>query len=64
MAGVEFIDEGVKWRVHNIEFDAEHEEPVCFYYDVRINRVATKHDCQYSGSARAPGAVPDGDPYR
>ena len=48
MAGIEFIDEGVKWRVHNIEFDAEHEEPVCFYYDVRINRVATKQDCQYS----------------
>ena len=48
MAGKEFIDEGVKWRVHNIEFDAEHEEPVCFYYDVRINRAATKHDCQYS----------------
>ena len=26
MAGIEFIDEGVKWRVYNIEFDAEHEE--------------------------------------
>ena len=30
------------------QFDAEHEEPVCFYYDVRIDREATKHDCQYS----------------
>ena len=28
--------------------DAEYEEPVCFYYDVRIDREATKHDCQYS----------------
>ena len=29
MAGVEFIDEGVKWRVHNIEFDAEQVPPGC-----------------------------------
>lgn len=48
-AGVEFEDDGEKWRVLKVVFDAEHEDMVCFYYDASIDAAtAGIDDCEYS----------------
>ena len=48
LKGVEFVDDGERWRVLKVSFDAEHEEPVCFYFDAKLGDKGTVDDCEYS----------------
>ena len=45
LKGVEFVDDGERWRVLKVSFDAEHEEPVCFYFDAKLGDKGTVDDC-------------------
>lgn len=47
LRGVEFIDEGERWRVLKVEYDAEHETCVVFYYPANT-AAANIDDCEYS----------------
>ena len=47
LKGVEFVDDGERWRVLKVSFDAEHEEPVCFYFDAKLGDKGTVDDCGY-----------------
>ena len=50
LKGVEFADDtGDMWKVLMVDFDAEHEDMVCFYYDVALGDDVTVEDCEYSG---------------
>ena len=49
LKGVEFVDDRVRWRVLKVSFDAEHEAPVCFYFDAKLGDEGTVDDCEYSG---------------
>ena len=48
LKGVEFVDNGDRWRVFKVDFDAEHKEPVCFYFDAKLGDKGTVDDCEYS----------------
>ena len=43
------MDDRVRWRVLKVSFDAEHEAPVCFYFDAKLGDEGTVDDCEYSG---------------
>ena len=49
LKGMEFVDDRVRWRVLKVSFDAEHEAPVCFYFDAKLGDEGTVDDCEYSG---------------
>ena len=50
LKGVVFADDtGDMWKVLMVNFDAEHEEMVCFYYDAGFGDDGTLVDCEYSG---------------
>lgn len=47
LRGVEFTDDGERWRVLKVEYDAEHETCVAFYYPATTTE-ANIDDCEYS----------------
>ena len=57
LKGVEFVDDGERWRVLKVSFDAEHEEPVCFYFDAKLGDKGTVEDCEYSGVQEVVGWI-------
>ena len=57
LKGVEFVDDGERWRVLKVSFDAEHEEPVCFYFDAKLGDKGTVEDCEYSDVQEVVGWI-------
>ena len=57
LKGVEFVDDGERWRVLKVSFDAEHAEPVCFYFDAALGDKGTSDDCEYSAVDEVQGWI-------
>ena len=57
LKGVEFVDDCERWRVLKVSFDAEHDEPVCFYHDAKFGDKGTIDDCEYSAVDEVQGWI-------